>query len=148
MTYSINGRAEQPRVGVNPVSALTPGILRRIFEPVRSSDAGGSHSWQPDAEVQAVEMRQRLRRRTLLNLRPSLRAKPRTTMQRAVVTCLSRMRLWRRRHNGPQASSARIAFISAGLKARGPGTLFHFQQRVLFLAEGELDRAVDDVGVA
>lgn len=51
MTYSINGRAEQPRVGVNPVSALTPGILRRIFEPVRSSDAGGSHSWMPDLEV-------------------------------------------------------------------------------------------------
>ncbi|MBC7769765.1 MAG: hypothetical protein H7124_13370, partial [Phycisphaerales bacterium] len=35
MTYSINGPAAQPRVGVNPVSALTPGILRRIFEPVR-----------------------------------------------------------------------------------------------------------------
>lgn len=34
MTYSINGPAESPRVGVNPVSALTPGILRRIFEPI------------------------------------------------------------------------------------------------------------------
>ena len=34
MTYSINGRVGEPRVGVNPVSALTPGILRRIFEPV------------------------------------------------------------------------------------------------------------------
>lgn len=34
MTYSINGRAEEPRVFVNPVSVLTPGILRRIFEPV------------------------------------------------------------------------------------------------------------------
>jgi hypothetical protein len=34
MTYSINGSAGEPRVGVNPVSALTPGILRRIFEPV------------------------------------------------------------------------------------------------------------------
>ena len=37
MTYSINGSAAQPRVGVNPVSALTPGILRRIFEPVREN---------------------------------------------------------------------------------------------------------------
>ena len=37
MTYSINGPAAQPRVGVNPVSALTPGILRRIFEPVREN---------------------------------------------------------------------------------------------------------------
>jgi len=34
MTYSINGHAGEPRVGVNPMSALTPGILRRIFEPV------------------------------------------------------------------------------------------------------------------
>ncbi|MEQ1616778.1 MAG: DUF3971 domain-containing protein [Terricaulis sp.] len=34
MTYSINGRVGEPRVGVNPLSALTPGILRRIFEPL------------------------------------------------------------------------------------------------------------------
>lgn len=47
MTYSINGPAEAPRVGVNPVSALTPGILRRIFEPVAPRD-GGAHSFQPD----------------------------------------------------------------------------------------------------
>jgi hypothetical protein len=33
MTYSINGHAAAPHVFVNPVSALTPGILRRIFEP-------------------------------------------------------------------------------------------------------------------
>lgn len=33
MTYSINGPADAARVGVNPLSALTPGILRRIFEP-------------------------------------------------------------------------------------------------------------------
>jgi hypothetical protein len=33
MTYSINGPPEAARVGVNPLSALTPGILRRIFEP-------------------------------------------------------------------------------------------------------------------
>jgi hypothetical protein len=55
MTYSISGRAEEPRVGVNPMSALTPGILRRIFEPVREPGAGGSHSWQPEAEYRAVE---------------------------------------------------------------------------------------------
>lgn len=48
MTYSINGPAAQPRVGVNPVSALTPGILRRIFEPAAPRDAGGAHSFQPD----------------------------------------------------------------------------------------------------
>ncbi|MGE3141696.1 MAG: AsmA-like C-terminal region-containing protein [Hyphomonadaceae bacterium] len=33
MTYAVNGPAAAPRVGVNPLSALTPGILRRIFEP-------------------------------------------------------------------------------------------------------------------
>ncbi|MDX2273835.1 MAG: DUF3971 domain-containing protein [Hyphomonadaceae bacterium] len=37
MTYSINGAVAEPRVGVNPVSALTPGILRRIFEPLQRS---------------------------------------------------------------------------------------------------------------
>jgi hypothetical protein len=43
MTYSISGHAREPRVGVNPVSALTPGILRRIFEPVQRN-GGGTHS--------------------------------------------------------------------------------------------------------
>lgn len=37
MTYSINGAVAEPRVGVNPVSALTPGIFRRIFEPLQRS---------------------------------------------------------------------------------------------------------------
>lgn len=37
MTYSINGHVSEPRVGVNPVSALTPGIFRRIFEPLQRS---------------------------------------------------------------------------------------------------------------
>jgi Protein of unknown function/AsmA-like C-terminal region len=39
MTYSINGRIGEPRVGVNPLSALTPGILRRIFEPIPAREA-------------------------------------------------------------------------------------------------------------
>jgi uncharacterized protein YhdP len=34
MTYSLNGPVATPRVGVNPISMVTPGILRRIFEPV------------------------------------------------------------------------------------------------------------------
>jgi hypothetical protein len=55
MTYSINGRAGEPRVGVNPVSALTPGILRRIFEPAQRPDAGGSHALPPpDPEAVAA----------------------------------------------------------------------------------------------
>jgi hypothetical protein len=37
ITYSVQGPADAPRVGVNPLSAITPGILRRIFEPFRKS---------------------------------------------------------------------------------------------------------------
>jgi AsmA-like C-terminal region/Protein of unknown function len=33
MTYSMNGPSDLPRVSVNPLSAIAPGILRRIFEP-------------------------------------------------------------------------------------------------------------------
>ncbi|MDE1985793.1 MAG: AsmA-like C-terminal domain-containing protein [Alphaproteobacteria bacterium] len=32
MTYSVSGNADEPNVSVNPLSALAPGILRRIFE--------------------------------------------------------------------------------------------------------------------
>lgn len=58
MTYSINGHAGEPRVGVNPVSALTPGILRRIFEPVPQREAeaparnpGGAHMFNPSGST-------------------------------------------------------------------------------------------------
>jgi hypothetical protein len=43
MTYSINGPVAEPRVGVNPLSALTPGIFRRIFEPTQRRE--------PEADV-------------------------------------------------------------------------------------------------
>jgi hypothetical protein len=32
VTYSLSGDAEHPAVSANPLSMLTPGILRRIFE--------------------------------------------------------------------------------------------------------------------
>jgi hypothetical protein len=32
MTYSVSGNADEPSASVNPLSALAPGILRRIFE--------------------------------------------------------------------------------------------------------------------
>jgi hypothetical protein len=32
VTYSAKGNADQPSITVNPLSMLTPGILRRIFE--------------------------------------------------------------------------------------------------------------------
>lgn len=31
-TYSVSGNADEPEISVNPLSMLTPGILRRIFE--------------------------------------------------------------------------------------------------------------------
>lgn len=35
LSYQVNGAVEAPTVFVNPLSALAPGVLRRIFEPVR-----------------------------------------------------------------------------------------------------------------
>jgi hypothetical protein len=32
VTYSVSGNADQPSVSVNPLSMLTPGILRRLFQ--------------------------------------------------------------------------------------------------------------------
>jgi hypothetical protein len=33
MTYAMQGPMEDARTRVNPLSVLTPGILRRVFEP-------------------------------------------------------------------------------------------------------------------
>ncbi|MGH6951695.1 MAG: AsmA-like C-terminal region-containing protein, partial [Vitreimonas sp.] len=57
MTYSINGPAAQPRVGVNPVSALTPGILRRIFEPVRENNDAANAMPAPEPPPPAPPVR-------------------------------------------------------------------------------------------
>jgi hypothetical protein len=52
MTYSINGTAGEPRVGVNPLSAFTPGIFRRIFEPPPQRDASTA---QPQTTPQSFD---------------------------------------------------------------------------------------------
>ncbi|MBL8550797.1 MAG: hypothetical protein JNJ73_12505 [Hyphomonadaceae bacterium] len=39
ITYSMNGPLANARVGVNPLSAFTPGIFRRIFEPTSRNPA-------------------------------------------------------------------------------------------------------------
>ncbi len=39
LTYSVEGPFEQTRVFVNPLSALAPGFLRRMFEPVEGAGA-------------------------------------------------------------------------------------------------------------
>jgi hypothetical protein len=38
ITFSMDGPIEKARVGVNPLSALAPGIFRRIFEPFTPRD--------------------------------------------------------------------------------------------------------------
>ncbi len=59
MTYAINGPAGTPRVGVNPVSVIAPGIFRRIFEPFDRpaapaiSEGDADEDGGPRAEVAA-----------------------------------------------------------------------------------------------
>jgi hypothetical protein len=53
MTYSVNGPAGSPRVGVNPASALAPGILRRIFEPFSGRDRDSDQRAEGDTEEAA-----------------------------------------------------------------------------------------------
>jgi hypothetical protein len=43
MTYTVAGNADEPKVSVNPLSMVTPGILRRIFEG-RMPDAANAPS--------------------------------------------------------------------------------------------------------
>lgn len=47
MTYSISGNADQPNVGVNPLSVLTPGIFRRIFEGRMPNSAQAPSNQKP-----------------------------------------------------------------------------------------------------
>ena len=62
VTYSATGNMEQPNISTNPLSMLTPGILRRIFQghiptkndaptnnPAKHSDAG-----TPQSQAQAA----------------------------------------------------------------------------------------------
>ena len=83
MTYSINGHAGEPRVGVNPVSALTPGILRRIFEPVQPREAaggtGGAHALETDEAPQAEPRLRSKRRRAWKRQRWRRRRRRRTS---------------------------------------------------------------------
>ena len=39
ITYTAQGQADNPKVMVNPLSAVMPGILRRIFEPPNKKSA-------------------------------------------------------------------------------------------------------------
>ncbi len=50
VTYSATGNADQPNISVNPLSVLTPGILRRIFEG-HMPTAANAPSNAPGAQV-------------------------------------------------------------------------------------------------
>ncbi len=50
ITYSVSGDADQPDISVNPLSALTPGILRRLFQGKMPDAANApSNAQQPEA---------------------------------------------------------------------------------------------------
>jgi len=48
VTYSATGNADEPKISTNPLSALTPGILRRIFQG-RMPNAASAPSNAPGA---------------------------------------------------------------------------------------------------
>jgi hypothetical protein len=50
VTYSMKGPLEDPTLTVNPLSVLTPGILRRIFE-FKTPEAPPQ---EPEAQPQAA----------------------------------------------------------------------------------------------
>ncbi|MEZ5924880.1 MAG: AsmA-like C-terminal region-containing protein [Hyphomicrobiaceae bacterium] len=52
ITFSIQGHLKDPQVGVNPVSALTPGIFRQIFET--DPGAGGIQKRKPAGDAKGV----------------------------------------------------------------------------------------------
>jgi hypothetical protein len=47
VSYSISGNADQPEISINPLSVLTPGIFRRIFEGTPRAPAEANTSTNP-----------------------------------------------------------------------------------------------------
>ena len=55
VTYAMKGPLDDPTLTVNPLSVLTPGILRRIFEfSTPESRADAAEQPQPPAQPQAA----------------------------------------------------------------------------------------------
>jgi Protein of unknown function/AsmA-like C-terminal region len=52
VTYSMTGNAEQPNISVNPLSVLTPGIFRRLFEGRMPNAANAPSNVQAGAQAQ------------------------------------------------------------------------------------------------
>ncbi len=38
VSYTVTGPVDKPSIGVNPLSAFTPGILRKLFMPETNED--------------------------------------------------------------------------------------------------------------
>jgi len=55
ITYSMTGNAEQPNISTNPLSMLTPGILRRIFEGHIPTAANAPSNATPNAPANAPQ---------------------------------------------------------------------------------------------
>ena len=53
LSYSVTGERVTPTVTVNPLSALTPGIFRRLFETQRVTPEMLSGEEQPAEEIEA-----------------------------------------------------------------------------------------------
>jgi hypothetical protein len=47
ITYEVVGRPGDPSLRINPISALTPGILRKVFEYPANGDRSSSADWSP-----------------------------------------------------------------------------------------------------
>jgi hypothetical protein len=50
LSYDVSGPAAEPRVTVNPLSALAPGVFRRMFEGVREGEAAAEEQAPQTAE--------------------------------------------------------------------------------------------------
>ncbi len=55
MTYSVTGNADEPKVSVNPLSLVTPGFFRQIFEGKMPNAANAPSNAPPTAVVVTPE---------------------------------------------------------------------------------------------
>lgn len=51
LTYSVNGTLEKANVSVNPLSALAPGVIRRIFENPADTSIPEAKTRAPDEPI-------------------------------------------------------------------------------------------------
>ncbi len=54
-TYSVSGETGDPKVFVNPLAALTPGIFRQLFQPSRNAPEEAPAERQPEAPAPELQ---------------------------------------------------------------------------------------------